>query len=125
MIAEELPPFLSGLVARLGSLFGGRGPNQALINQYEPGGGISPHGDGPLYLPTAAIVSLMSPVVLKFSEPRQSGGAAVASLWLEPNSLLVFQGDAYERLHHHIEPVLAELRAHSQGSLGCYQLSTH
>ncbi|OAE18945.1 hypothetical protein AXG93_1976s1520 [Marchantia polymorpha subsp. ruderalis] len=41
--------------------------NHILVNEYEPGQGIMPHQDGPLYFPVVAIVSLGSPTVMRFS----------------------------------------------------------
>lgn len=75
--------------------------------------------DGPLYEPTAAIVSLGSPALLDFfarddlADSRQcdteamtvSGGIRVrrvASVALEHRSLLVFRGSAYRDLWHGI-----------------------
>jgi hypothetical protein len=46
------------------------------------------------------VVSLVSPCVLRFSA---SPSSPPLSLWLEPRSLLVFEGEAFEGLEHWIE----------------------
>ena len=60
MIAEELPPHLASVARAVAAAFGGERPNQVLLNSYSKGQGIGAHRDGPLYAPTAAIVSLGS-----------------------------------------------------------------
>ncbi|KAG8468413.1 hypothetical protein KFE25_013496 [Diacronema lutheri] len=86
-------------------------PNHVLINRYEPGQGLMPHQDGPLYEPLVAIVSLGGPAMLDFWESvahsvrgrAEHGGALPAASYLcEPRSLLVFHGDAYARFFHGI-----------------------
>eukprot|EP00933_Yihiella_yeosuensis_P075470 TRINITY_DN84893_c0_g1_i1.p1 TRINITY_DN84893_c0_g1~~TRINITY_DN84893_c0_g1_i1.p1 ORF type:complete len:404 (+),score=44.47 TRINITY_DN84893_c0_g1_i1:94-1305(+) len=97
--------------------------NSVRINSYQPGQGIHPHMDGPVYYPRAAIVSLGSQCIFDFY-PRQSvdeddenrgfswdrekevpsapelppGTKPALSILLEPGSLLVFSGDAF--IHH-------------------------
>eukprot|EP00887_Chlorella_sp_A99_P000057 scaffold16.g57.t1 len=60
--------------------------NHVLVNSYQPGDGIMPHEDGPLYYPAVAILSLGAPAVLRFARKRQpdacaadAGPAAVAA----------------------------------------------
>ena len=55
--------------------------NHCLVNEYQAGGGILAHTDGPAYEPMVAAVSLGSGVILQF----ESG----TKLWLAPGSLLV------------------------------------
>lgn len=102
--AEPLPPCLAGLAARVAAYFGGRAPQQALVNEYAAGGGIDAHRDGPLYEGLAVVVSLESSARLDFSRR----GERVASVVLRPRSLLAFSGDAYEGLEHAIAAVPAD-----------------
>ena len=79
-----------------------------LINQYnEAEDGIAPHNDGPLFEPLVAIVSLVTPAALRFYEEPTSGsgdthGSEMGCVLLNPGSLFVFGGEAYERLLHGI-----------------------
>jgi hypothetical protein len=43
-------------------------PNHVLLNEYQPGQGILPHTDGPLYESRTATLSLSSNVVIEFSK---------------------------------------------------------
>ena len=68
MMSVKLPPWLESIANRLQkelNLYGNKVPNHVLINEYEPSCGIMPHTDGNLYFPTAAIISLESPIVMK------------------------------------------------------------
>ena len=114
MIPTTLPPYLARLLghSRIASLFPqDLPPNHALINSYAPGDGIAHHQDGPLYTPLVAILSLGSPLVMVFSsKPSPIGGnggknSVLARVFLPPRSLLVFRGNAYERVLHGIEGV--------------------
>ncbi len=73
------------------------------------------HTDGPFYHPRAAILSLGGPAIFHFQRPRQAaaqGGdddTAVGSLVLQPRSLLVFTGEAYEGHLHEIKAVGEEV----------------
>jgi alkylated DNA repair protein alkB family protein 6 len=92
-------------------------PNNTRVHEYEPGHGIAPHCDGPIYVPRVAILSLANPVLMSFYARRPvyddvmehyndtfrfEGAIAkerpIFSLVLEPRSLLVFERDAY--WHH-------------------------
>jgi len=104
-ILEPLPLFLRQLGAKLVSsgVFE-EPPNQALVNKYENGQGIAPHADGPNFKSKAAIISLGSSAVLRFHH----NSAVIARVLLEPNSLLVFSGDAFDKLKHSIEETTME-----------------
>lgn len=111
MVPVALPPFLSTLATRLatiGIFAQDAPPNHVLVNRYSPGQGILPHTDGPAYVPTAAIVSLRAPILFDFLalvDPRKEDSAErkrVASIWLEPGSLLVMKAAAYSEMHHAI-----------------------
>lgn len=88
-------------------------PNHVLLNEYQPGQGIMPHTDGPAYVSCTATLSLCSSIVMEFTPRRQQQrplGEAIAEtprqpplqVLLEPNSLLVFEQDAYLEYCHGI-----------------------
>mmetsp|Transcript_126138 Transcript_126138/g.315260 ORF Transcript_126138/g.315260 Transcript_126138/m.315260 type:complete len:516 (-) Transcript_126138:77-1624(-) len=100
--------------------------NSIRINGYRPGQGIYPHCDGPVYYPKVAILSLGSPCVFSFY-PRtgsedcmqwnqekdvpgghQAGDKPLASVVLEPRSLLIFSHDAFWHHRHGIDAVASE-----------------
>lgn len=45
----------------------------------QPGEGIMPHEDGPLYHPAVAILSLGNPAVVRFARKRSAQGTAAAA----------------------------------------------
>jgi alkylated DNA repair dioxygenase AlkB len=102
--AEAAPPFpgwASELAVRL--VDEGRvpaAPTQAIVNEYEPGQGISAHVDCvPCFGPVVAAVSLGSACVMDFTLPGE--GAAVA-VRLEPGSLCLMTGPARYDWRHAI-----------------------
>eukprot|EP00656_Telonema_subtile_P033095 TRINITY_DN3651_c0_g1_i3.p1 TRINITY_DN3651_c0_g1~~TRINITY_DN3651_c0_g1_i3.p1 ORF type:complete len:286 (+),score=51.54 TRINITY_DN3651_c0_g1_i3:161-1018(+) len=103
MVPEPLPEYLQSLC---GSLVGAgvfpERPNHCLLNEYQSGGGIQPHCDGPRYEPCAAILSLGSAAVIKFSNRE---GEVQGTVLLEPRSLLSFRDEAYTDLLHGIDAV--------------------
>lgn len=67
-------------------------PDQLIINEYEPGQGISAHVDCvPCFGPTILSLSLGSPCQMDFLHTETE---ATFSLLVEPNSLLVMKRDA-------------------------------
>ena len=80
---EAMPHAITGLAVErlvaLGCFPASAPPNQVLLNEYARGAGIEPHGDGPLYLPTACIVSLESTAVIDFWQPAPTPAAPPAS----------------------------------------------
>ena len=67
-------------------------PDQVIINEYQPGQGISAHIDCiPCFAHTIASLSLVSPCVIDFTHSKTGDKS---SLLLEPRSLLVLFGDA-------------------------------
>ena len=89
----ELPDWLQSYAVRLqqGGLFTEM-PDQVIINEYQPGQGISAHIDCmPCFADTIASLSLGSPCVMDFTH---SNVGEKSSLLLEPRSLLVLTGDA-------------------------------
>jgi alkylated DNA repair dioxygenase AlkB len=88
-----LPDLLQSYAVRLqqGGLFT-EIPDQVIINEYQPGQGISAHIDCvPCFAVTIASLSLGSPCVMDFTH---SETGEKSSLLLEPRSLLVLSGDA-------------------------------
>lgn len=76
--------------------------NQVLLNEYSGGKGIGKHGDGPLYKPMAAVLSLETPALIQFFE-SQASDKEMFSLMLQPQSLLLFKDAAYTNIVHGIE----------------------
>lgn len=72
LIPAALPRWLQPLLDRLAALglYAGQAPNHVLVNSYQPGEGILPHEDGPLYHPQVAILSLAAPAVVRFAAKR-------------------------------------------------------
>lgn len=67
-------------------------PDQVIVNEYEPGQGISAHIDcEPCFGATIASLSLLSACVMRFSSQAYS---RQMDLYLQPASLLVLNGDA-------------------------------
>lgn len=93
-----LPDWLQPLAQRLhqDGLFSDA-PDQAIINEYMPGQGISPHIDCvPCFGKEVASLSLGSDCVMEFTHPTHSKQVKM----LEPGSLLVLSGPArYEWQH--------------------------
>ncbi|XP_028920158.1 alpha-ketoglutarate-dependent dioxygenase alkB homolog 6 isoform X2 [Ornithorhynchus anatinus] len=71
MVPERLPAWLRRYTDKITSLgvFGGRRANHVLINEYQPGQGIMPHEDGPLYYPRVSTISLGSHTLLDLYRP--------------------------------------------------------
>jgi alkylated DNA repair dioxygenase AlkB len=93
----DLPPWLQriaqhlhydGLVPEV--------PDQAIINEYQPGQGIADHIDcTPCFGDVVISLSLSAPVIMDLKRADQ-----VVPVWLEPRSLLVLRGEArYEWTH--------------------------
>lgn len=103
-----LPAWVEAIARRIvtSGLFS-RMPVQALVNEYQPGQGISAHTD---YEPfdEVASLSLASGCLMEFAEIK---GDRAASLWLGPRSLLVLTGEARYQWTHAIRPRLADMVA--------------
>jgi hypothetical protein len=79
-VSEALPEWLQRVVdaaVRCGAWAdAARPPNHALINEYlDPGCGLDPHTDGPLYAPCVAVLALESDVVLELHTPPPAAAA--------------------------------------------------
>uniref|UniRef100_A0AAQ5ZQ87 Adenosine deaminase tRNA specific 3 n=2 Tax=Amphiprion ocellaris TaxID=80972 RepID=A0AAQ5ZQ87_AMPOC len=114
MLAEKIPGWLHMYCEKISSLgaFSGKTANHVLVNEYNPGEGIMPHEDGPLYHPTVTTISLGSHTLLNFYSPISSleGDAPqteenryLFSLLVKPRSLLILQDEMYQRLLHGIQ----------------------
>lgn len=96
-----IPDWLAGLCERLNAkgIFT-RTPDQVIINEYQPGQGISAHVDCvPCFGDTIASLSLGSACVMDFTHATTS---EKQSHLLEPCSLLVLSGDARYHWQHAI-----------------------
>ncbi|XP_069602669.1 alpha-ketoglutarate-dependent dioxygenase alkB homolog 6 [Ranitomeya imitator] len=133
MVPEKLPPWLQTYTDKISSLevFGGSRANHVLVNEYNPGEGIMPHEDGPLYYPTVTTISLGSHTLLDFYLPISGSGSEeenqaprteeqrhVLSLLLEPRSLFILREDLYKSHLHGIRPVTQDTLDHKVANLG-------
>ena len=95
-------------------------PDQAIVNEYEPGQGISAHVDCiPCFGNTIASLSLGSGAMMQFQNIR-TGQKAV--LYLEDGSLVVLTGSArYDWTHAYlpVNPILSEA-SRSSAAVGCH-----
>jgi alkylated DNA repair dioxygenase AlkB len=77
-------------------------PDQVIVNEYQPGQGISAHIDcQPCFGETIASLSLLSACVMRFASQTPS---QQMELHLQPASLLVLKGDARHLWTHAIPP---------------------
>lgn len=75
-------------------------PDQVIVNEYQPGQGISAHFDcQPCFGEAIASLSLLSACVMRFASLRSSGHM---DLLLQPDSLLVMTGEARHEWTHSI-----------------------
>ncbi|XP_078287263.1 putative RNA/DNA demethylase ALKBH6 [Rhinoraja longicauda] len=124
MLAEKLPEWLDKYSRRISSMnaFSGKVANHVLVNEYNPGEGIMPHEDGPMYFPTVSTISLGSQTLLDFYQPikrenemgetdfpQTEENRFVLSLLLEPHSLLVLKDDMYLHYLHGIKPTTCDI----------------
>jgi len=101
-ILEEVPSWLEEVFRIVVATDAyGEMPNQALINRYSSGQGISAHQDGPNFKPQAAVLSLGSYATICFMDNEK----IVFEKSLAPKSMLVLRGVAYERWSHKVLPV--------------------
>lgn len=98
MYLGPLPAFLTAFAARVARTGFDSAPEQAIVNEYVPGQGISAHVDCvPCFGPTIATLSLGSACEIEFRHPPSGD---VRRLALEPCSLLVMTGAArYDWTH--------------------------
>jgi alkylated DNA repair dioxygenase AlkB len=101
MYLGPLPAWAQPLAARLvGEGHMPTPPDQLIVNEYQPGQGITPHVDCvPCFGPVVCSLTLGSQSVMELSAV-QGGGAE--ALLLERGSLLVLAGDARYKWRHAI-----------------------
>lgn len=99
---RPLPPWLSGLVARVQAEGWLRGEVvNAVINEYQPGQGIGRHRDHLAFGPTVVAVSLGGASVLQLENPAQPELGRL-QLDMQPRSLWVLGGQARSHWLHGI-----------------------
>ena len=98
------PPWLQALGLRLREvgLFG-RVPDQAIVNEYQPGQGIAMHVDRQCFGPVVATVSLGDAWQMDL-RPTRPTNAHAEHVLLGTGSVLVLTGDARYRWLHGIAP---------------------
>lgn len=98
-----LPPFLQELGSRLLNVgLMPELPDQAIINEYEPGQGITPHIDcEPCFGGCIATVSLNSVYTMDFTDCKET--EEPKAIRLAVGSCLVFSGEARYRWKHGIK----------------------
>eukprot|EP00965_Chrysotila_dentata_P190114 6173692-Pleurochrysis_carterae.AAC.4 len=104
MIPEPLPKIMISICQALvdAGIFDAEAPpNHVLVNEYQPGQGIEPHRDGPIYAPRVAILSLGSQCRFDFvhNDPQRK---LYGSLLLPRKGLLIFDGEAYTMYLHSV-----------------------
>ena len=72
--------------------------DQLIVTEYDPGEGIRPHIDAPVFADVIVGVALGSTCVMEFLRP----GHATEKVLLEPGSVVVFSGDARHEWQHAI-----------------------
>ena len=98
------PPWLQSLAAKL-CHFGlfAEPPDQAIVNEYEPGQGIAMHVDRQCFGPVVATVSLGDAWYMNFRPSRQRQGP-IEQILLQVGSVLALSLDARYRWLHGIAP---------------------
>lgn len=107
---KRVPGYLRVIMERLREVGAMRdAPNHVLANEYCVDGGIEPHSDGHCYARDVCIVTLRGGALIEFwprqgavtreGEDAPGGPRPVASVLLEPGSLLMYSDDAYELRH--------------------------
>lgn len=111
MLPAPLPRELAPLLARLSDVWGDVSANHVLVNRYDPGSGILPHTDGPLYAARVAVVSLGADAIMDFGrhvDDAETGRRSIScdlSVELPANSLCVFEERLYSEFLHSIREV--------------------
>ena len=94
-----IPYFMTYLSTRLSEEYAIQF-DQVIVNEYEPGQGISAHIDHKkLFDDTIISISMGSPCVMKFDQINTNNSVEKI---LEPRSLLVLQGDSRYKWRHSI-----------------------
>ena len=114
MIAETIPHWLLDQIDKiqdLGLFSSNERPNHVLINEYQPGQGISPHLDGNLFHPIIATISLGSHTVLNYYEPINDPNEPCSTLesrlkfklYIPQRSLILVKDQMFNYYLHGIE----------------------
>ena len=74
-------------------------PNQVIVNEYNPGEGISAHVDADCFGDRIVVLSLGSGTVLRFTHVDTG---EEESYYIPPRSLLIMEGDARTKWKHEI-----------------------
>ena len=107
-ICEALPPAIKELGHGLAEAGAMSMPNQCLINKYLPGQGIDAHSDGPKFASEVAILTLEGPALMYFGLVEKKVYPSLPprlEVLLEPRSLLLITGEAYELYVHRIDHI--------------------
>lgn len=100
MYLGPLPAWARPLAARLAADGHMTSPDQLIVNEYEPGQGITAHVDCvPCFGPVVCSITLGSRCVMELSAVD---GEGAETLLLEPGSLLVLAGEARYKWRHAI-----------------------
>ena len=110
MIEQKLPLEMGRIARRIEEYMIatlGQSPqiNHVLVNEYQPGEGIMPHSDGPLYAPCVATITTGSGQVLRLVEQLPDRRKEHARVYLAPRALNILFGQSYSQLLHEIEPL--------------------
>uniref|UniRef100_A0AC35TWB0 Fe2OG dioxygenase domain-containing protein n=1 Tax=Rhabditophanes sp. KR3021 TaxID=114890 RepID=A0AC35TWB0_9BILA len=105
-IPKEWEPFLDRIMGVKNAFDPSKRPNHLLVNEYKPGQGIMPHGDGDAYYPMVGTISLGSHTFLDFYEVEKNevfeARRLVGSLYLDRRSLLLLSEEMY---HNHLHGI--------------------
>ena len=101
-VCEDIPPCLIGLRRMLADFCIDTGlagaqyePNQCIVNDYQPGQGISKHIDAAGYGPVIGCFTLGSGAVMTFRHQDR-----IEDWYVQPDSLYVMTGDARSQWTH-------------------------
>ena len=107
MYLGNLPTWLTPLTEKMHTdKFFPAVPDQCIVNEYEPGQGISPHVDcEPCFGDVIASLTLLSGCVMQFDHVEESKRV---SLYLPPRSLVILTGEARYKWKHSIPARLTD-----------------
>jgi alkylated DNA repair dioxygenase AlkB len=94
---QPIPDWCVTLMTRLTQDIFHKVPEQLIINEYQPGQGISKHIDAPIFDEPIASLSLGSPCVMVFTSKERRH-----EILLPPRSLLILKGESRWQWKHEI-----------------------
>ena len=107
MYVGELPQWARELIPGIQNQVNSFSPDQLIINEYEPGQGISKHIDcEPCFSNTIVSLSLHSGCEIEFINIKSKD---VEKIYLSPRSLLIFSNEARYEWQHCIRPRKTDL----------------